>query len=378
MKKILYIVSTLQKSGPTNQLFNIIKNLDRTTFEPYLISLSPEPKASLWFAYESLGFQMASLGFSRIEGLFFSLPALKKKVSEINPDIIHSQGARADIISSKLTYLNIPKICTVRNFPQDDYRMTYGAILGWYLTKAQTSAFRKLNLCCGVSKAVCDNLKTIFGINHIQTVLNGVDTQRYTSIDHAKKVQIRDDFGLPRDAIIWLSSLGKDKRKNSDYVVKSFLGFLKKKPNHYLVLIGEGQQSSVCESLAAGSKQIKFYGKVDNVKVFLNLADYFVSASKAEGMPNAVLEAMACGLPVLLSDIEPHKEIYSLSPNSVYLFSLNLESSLISALLNVNLELHDFQSTNSISLVFDKLSSIVMSNSYQAIYSELLSEFKQV
>jgi len=44
MKKILYLVSSLKKSGPTNQLSYIIKYLDRTKFSPTILTLSSEPK----------------------------------------------------------------------------------------------------------------------------------------------------------------------------------------------------------------------------------------------------------------------------------------------------------------------------------------------
>ena len=44
MKKILYIVSTLERCGPTNQLSYIIKYLDKSKFEPMVLTLSPEPK----------------------------------------------------------------------------------------------------------------------------------------------------------------------------------------------------------------------------------------------------------------------------------------------------------------------------------------------
>ncbi len=46
MKKICYVISTLQKTGPVIVLYNLVKNLDRTRFEPYIITLSKEPEKS--------------------------------------------------------------------------------------------------------------------------------------------------------------------------------------------------------------------------------------------------------------------------------------------------------------------------------------------
>jgi len=66
------------------------------------------------------------------------------------------------------------------------------------------------------------------------------------------------------------------------------------------------------ESKAAGlGKRVELTGVLPREKVYEHLAqaDLFISASQGEGLPIAVLEAMACRCPVLLSDILPHREI---------------------------------------------------------------------
>lgn len=372
MKKILYVVSTLKRSGPSNQLFNIIKNLDRGLFEPYLITLSPEMGDSLWADYESLGVNMQSLQLTRLQGLFLAKRKLNRLVMAISPDLIHSQGARADMFSAGLRGINVPKICTVRNFPQLDYKMTYGKLLGFYLTYTQTKAFRTLDLCCSVSDAVSKNLLTEFDINNTKTIRNGVDDSFYSKASFEEKKLIRAKLSLPLDPVIWLSSIGKDLRKNSDFIVKEFITFLETNPNHILVFIGDGELRSVCENLAQLSSQIYFFGRTQDVKSFLQASDYFVSASKAEGMPNAVLEAMACGLPTFLSDIEPHVEVKNISPVSTCLFPLNGKGGLLKQLLSCDFYSYKYQSDNALSAVKEQLASTVMSKSYQQTYKQLL------
>jgi glycosyltransferase involved in cell wall biosynthesis len=78
--------------------------------------------------------------------------------------------------------------------------------------------------------------------------------------------------------------------------------------------MGDGplRQALLDESREPGQgMRIEFTGLIPRVKVFEHLlaADLFVSMSRGEGLPVAVLEALACGCPVLLSDIAPHREI---------------------------------------------------------------------
>ena len=78
--------------------------------------------------------------------------------------------------------------------------------------------------------------------------------------------------------------------------------------NKILYLLGEGQLLNQIQEKYKSNKII-YVGKTDKVIDYLKLSDYFISTSASEGLPNAVLEAIACGLPVLLSDIPQHKEI---------------------------------------------------------------------
>jgi glycosyltransferase involved in cell wall biosynthesis len=80
------------------------------------------------------------------------------------------------------------------------------------------------------------------------------------------------------------------------------------------VIIGNGPERPPLARLSAQAgigERVEFTGEVDRQSVYERMlaSDIFISASRVEGLPLAVMEAMACGLPVVLSDIPPHREI---------------------------------------------------------------------
>lgn len=86
-----------------------------------------------------------------------------------------------------------------------------------------------------------------------------------------------------------------------------------------LVMVGEGRLPDAAEDTGGrlGRNRVELAGLLPREKVYeiLRSADVFVSASRVEGMPVAVLEAMACRCPVVLSDIPAHREIAALAPS---------------------------------------------------------------
>ena len=101
-------------------------------------------------------------------------------------------------------------------------------------------------------------------------------------------------------------------RKNVTTVIRAFAKA--GEPRSRLVLVGGGEQQEPLQAEAAKAGldgRVTFTGLVERDEVYRHIADSdaCISASFGEGLPVAVLEAMACGRPVILSDIPPHREI---------------------------------------------------------------------
>jgi glycosyltransferase involved in cell wall biosynthesis len=251
--------------------------------------------------------------------------------------------------------------------------MTYGKFVGAQMVRSHARAMRRLEGCVGVSKAVCENLKLSFGLLNVEMVQNGVDTQAYSPANVADKKSLRKKLGLPKEGLLWITSGHLSERKDPLFLINMWKACFGKELATHLIFVGSGPLEKESKESVKGINNIHIVGRVSNVDEYLRASDYFVSASKAEGLPNAALEAMACGLPVLLSDIDPHHEIWELSPGSGELFELGCHESF-------SAKLADFQESEraakvhaALSLVNDVFSAETMSRKYQHLYLDLLA-----
>ncbi len=361
MIRIAYIVSTLKRCGPNSQLRSIIRHLDRSQFEPLVITLSPEPADSVQSLFEQDGFPVVSLGLSRLAGFFLSRPKLRDLLKEKRVDLLHTQGFRADSLAADLCD-EWPAVCSVRNFPQLDYPMTYNAVRGYWMASAHTRALGRVAAAVGVSAAVAHNLKDCFDVD-ARTICNGVDTAVWTPALSEERSSLRKKLNIAEGAALWVSVGHLSDRKDPLAVIAAFRKAALS--NAQLVFLGSGPLEAECRRAAEGCESIIFAGRVDNVSDWLRAADGFISASHAEGFPNAVLEALACGLPCLLSDIPPHGELAEQAGECVRLFPEGDVTQLQSFETNESLRAFARVAAE------EKFSAAAMSEKYQKIYREI-------
>lgn len=369
--KIIYVVSTLKACGPTNQLYNIIANRKAGVSSTLIVTLSPESSESYKERFDNLGVRIIELGLSRLEGYFWGLKRLRDIIVSERPEVIHSQGIRADILISKLK-LKIPVMCTVRNIPQIDYLMTYGRVMSFFMLGRHRSAMKKMDVCVGVSDAVSDNLINFTkGSTEIITIRNGVDTSRYFPATCEEKKRLRLRLSLPIEHRVWISSGHLTERKDPEFIIRAFNIAFGNSGIDTLIFIGDGDLRSGLAEKYACKNNIVFLGRVDKVADYLRASDFYMSSSVAEGLPNAVIEGLACGLPVILSDIGPHEEIYALDKRCGELFRLSSLEDAVDRMLAIASADHDALSLAALDIANGVLSARTMSESYDRVYEKL-------
>ncbi|MFL5639232.1 MAG: glycosyltransferase family 4 protein, partial [Gemmatimonadaceae bacterium] len=114
------------------------------------------------------------------------------------------------------------------------------------------------------------------------------------------------DAANARPAVRQVMGMGRlDDQKGFDLLIRAFAMCRKGRPGWQLTILGEGVRRAEFEALARKldvASHVRFLGRVEDPTRYLREADLFVLSSRYEGFPNALLEAMALGLPVIATD----------------------------------------------------------------------------
>ncbi|AGB39284.1 glycosyltransferase [Natronococcus occultus] len=365
-RNVLYIVSTLRKSGVTSQLYNILDHLHRE-FVPFILTLSPEGEDTDYERFAQLDAMFYSLGLSRFGGAIRGPFRLRSAVEEVDPDVVHTLGIRADTLSAYLLP-EYDRVTTIQNHPYKDYPTRYGERRGTAMAWTHVHTFRRIDRPVACSETVHEQLSE-YSVE-AETIQNGVDCERYQPVSPAQRRRLRDGLDLPTDEPVIVFTGSLIPRKDPLTAIRGFLG--SDVEGSTLVFLGDGPLRAECESIASSTDSIRFEGWVDSVKEYLGAADYFLASSRAEGLPNAVMEALATGLPVCLSDIGPHEEILQYDFRAGELFAAGDETELATVLDELLATDVNDRSEAAVGIARDWLSARSMSEEYQRLYSEII------
>lgn len=367
--KILFFVTACKKSGPIQQMLSIIKNLDRDAFEPILLTIYPEnhdgsSQLPKYLPYVKHYFVQTN----KIEIMTGTDFALKNILKEISPDVIHTLGTFPNFAISRLK--RYKQLITLRNYIYEDGFDKYGYFLSTIMAKMNLSSINKATKTITCSKSLSNIYNTNLSLN-FDYICNGIDVDKYTKAEPGEKYKIREQLNLPFDKKIIVYSGQFIKRKNQKFLLEVFTNYEKQDSTVYLLLLGDGNEFNDLRDKFSQNINIDFRGNVSNVNDYLKASDLYISTSKSEGMPNGVLEAMATGLPVLLSNIPQHLEIYTLNSKIGGIFRQGNVDDLKNQLHSIlNIDLVE-AGNNSFTIAHKNFNSIEMSKEYQKLYYEL-------
>jgi glycosyltransferase involved in cell wall biosynthesis len=151
----------------------------------------------------------------------------------------------------------------------------------------------------------------------IHLIPNCVDTNRFVPVDAAQKISLRNKLNLPQNAIIAIYTGRLVSYKGLPLLLKVWNEIRRKHENVLLILAGTGGLDiHNCEDelkkyvkVNGLEKHVLFAGAVQNVPEYLQASDLFVFPTENDAFPSSVVEAMACGLPVVATPVGAIKTI---------------------------------------------------------------------
>jgi glycosyltransferase involved in cell wall biosynthesis len=232
---------------------------------------------------------------------------LRQELDRQRPAIVQSFLFHANVVAS-LAAKPWPALRVVHGLRVADPR-------AWRHWVERVAATRADKVVC-VSDAVARfaRARSRIATAKIVTIANGVDCD---FVD-AQPVTPLESLGLAseRRAIAALGRL--DPQKGFDWLLDAAANFLPQLPQHDLIIVGDGPERA---ALAAQTQQLGIADRVympgwrkDAIGI-LKASDLFVMTSRWEGMPNALLEAMACSLPVVATRVEGVEEVVAEFPD---------------------------------------------------------------
>lgn len=294
--KILYVITGLGLGGAEKVVVDLADQMTVLGHNVKIAYLTGEVLVKPL----STEIELIDLNLNSSRRLLFASKRYQKLLKQFQPDVVHAHMVHANIFArlNRIVYA-VPKlICTAHSSNEGGkVRM-----LAYRLTN------RLSNIDTNVSQTATDALisKGAFSKDNLMTVYNGIDLNKFE----------KNTIGNPDldNNVLKVIAVGRlTDAKDYPNLIKAFAKLKKNTTiNIKLTIVGDGELRSEIEALIKNlqlEKDIILLGRRSDIPQLLNQSDIFVLASKHEGLPTVVIEAMACECYVVATDCGGSAEI---------------------------------------------------------------------
>jgi glycosyltransferase involved in cell wall biosynthesis len=298
LTKVLFFIHDLQGGGGERTLLNLIQHLDQSQFRPQLVIATGEGPF-LELIPKDLPFFNLQIGKGRTSLAIPKLAALLKKEK---PDIAvgYADGAaRALFWARLLAGVHTRVVASMHNtYSKRQELADYKNLRRFFVAQI----FPRLHCILAVSEGVKDDLITLFPslAEKIVVIHNPVVTQ--TLYNEASEDVKHPSFSSGNPVILNVAKLIP--LKDQSTLIHAFSIIRRRWPAR-LVILGVGTAEPELMKLTHElgiSESVDFLGFQSNPYKFMKRSSIFVLSSLQEGLPTVLIEAMACGIPVISTD----------------------------------------------------------------------------
>ena len=335
-KKVLHVIASFDLGGTQRQVMNLCENSGDGDFIHQTTEIFPELNYMYRKGitidrdrYVQGNFFTRMLGkwvlnFSHRSHQLLQVYKLVRDFKALGPDIVVGWGheiAMLSFIAASIARIPGTAFC-IRTF-----NPSFGwTNIGHILEKAHRKMIPFLDSIIVNSTPLMNDYSAWMNISEdkIRVCPNGIEPHSLNpDVRLSQRNDIRVQHAIPGDALVIINIGRFTKEKGQMLLVRAYRKVIERYPskNIYCLLCGDGPARSGIKDYTNNNKlsNVFFVGRIDNVHAFLNAADIFVMPSDFEGMPNAMMEAMAHGLPCISTNRTGALDIAGDSSEALYI-----------------------------------------------------------
>lgn len=303
MIRVLFVTTSTTVGGAEKTVYTLATLLDPAKFRVVGV-VSVKPFGPYAQKLASAGFPTFTLNMTGRPGLS-QLRGLRQIVDDTRPDLVHAVMFQA-IQLSRLVKRRASKAFRLVTSPRVNYRHR-----SWPSLLVDRALKGADDLLISESQASRTFLTRWLGYapEKVAVIHNGVDVAGWPA-SRLERQQKRLELRLAADELLFGTAGRLDQQKGHRYLIEAMTR-LRGQPLK-LVLLGEGPEHDRLKALVRKrhlERQVWLLGERQDMPTWLSALDGFVLPSLWEGLPNALLEAMALGLPVIASGVDGVREV---------------------------------------------------------------------
>lgn len=319
--KLTFIITGLSTGGAEVMLHKLLQNIDRDRFEPTVISLIG--RGEIGPRIEALGVPVLAMGMNRSVPNPLVLLRLVRLLRQLQPDVVHTWMYHADLLGGLAARLAgcHQVVWGIRhsNLSKTENKRSTLAVAGLC---ARLSRWLPVQILSCSQRAKQVHAAVGYVDEKIHVIPNGFDLARFAP-DAAARASVRTELGLPPAAPLVGVVARYDVQKNHLGFVHAAAQVLAQLPQVHFVLAGTGVDDGNAALQAAIATHpileghMHLLGRRDDIPRLMAALDVLASPSYGEAFPNVLGEAMACGVPCVVTDVGDSAEIVGNTGNVV-------------------------------------------------------------
>lgn len=295
MIRVVLLVSALDGSGPARVMSMLAQELPGTGVAPLLAAThgptsSPQRDEAL-----AAGIEVVHLGMRSILDPRGPL-RLRALVRRWRPDVVHTRTTRADVVGRAAVDTGAAVVNNVVNLYPDDCLAQHGPVLGRAVMAVARATARATRLFVANAEAVARNTGAAFRVpeERMRVVYDGIRVDEWAGATAADLTA----WGIGADEVVCLTVARLHEQKGLEDLVDAAARVVRTRPDVRFVVAGDGPGRRGLEARIDGSalrERVVLLGHRRDIPNLLARARLFVLPSRFEGLPAALIEAMAAG-----------------------------------------------------------------------------------